>query len=143
MEDIPNDLVVNWDHTGINCVSVGNWTMAIEGLKRIKVAGLGDRQFTAVFVASLSGDFLPPQIIYAGKTLRCLPSTRFPEDLDITFTENHWANEKTTEAYIEKVLVPYVETCRKKLSLPTNHAALVITIVALIVVNEIIFLNAL
>ena len=127
MEDIPNELVVNWDHTGINYVPVGNWTMATEGLKRIEVAGLGDkRQFTAVFAASLSGDFLPPQIIYAGKTPRCLPSTKFPEDWDITFTKNHWANEKTTESYIKKVLVPYVETCRKKLSLPTNHAALVI-----------------
>ena len=65
MEDIPNELVINWDHTGINYVPVSNWTMATEGLKQIKVAGLGDkRQLTAVFGASLAGDFLPPQIIY-------------------------------------------------------------------------------
>ena len=30
------------------------------------------------------------------------------------------------EAHIKKVLVYYIETCRKKLSLPTDHAALVI-----------------
>ena len=127
MEDIPNELVINWDHTGINYVPVSNWTMATEGSKRIEVAGLGDkRQLTAVFAASLAGDFLPPQIIYAGKTPRCLPTTKFPEDWDITFTQNHWANEKTTKAHIRKVLVPYTETCRKKLSLPTDHPALVI-----------------
>ena len=51
---------------------------------------------------------------------------KFPKDSDITFTQNHWANEKTTEAHIRKVLVPYIETCRKKLSLPTDLAALVI-----------------
>ena len=65
MEDIPNELVINWDHTGINYVPVSNWTMATEGSKRIEVGGLGDkRQLTAVFAASLAGDFLPPQIIY-------------------------------------------------------------------------------
>ena len=94
MEDIPNELVINWDHTGINYVPVSNWTMATEGSKRIEVGGLGDkRQLTAVFAASLAGDFLPAQIIYAGKTSRCLPTTKFPEDWDITFTQNHWANE--------------------------------------------------
>ena len=103
---------------------VSNWTMAAEGLKRTEVAGLGDkRQLTAVFRASLAGDFLPPQIIYAGKTPRCLPSTKFREDWDITFTANQWANEKTMKAHI-KVLVPYIEVCRKKLSLPPDHAAL-------------------
>ena len=35
MEDIPNELVVNWDHTEINYVPVGNWTMVTEGLKRM------------------------------------------------------------------------------------------------------------
>lgn len=61
MEDIPNELVINWDHTGIHYVPVSNWTMATECLKRIEVKGLGDkRQLTAVFAASLAGHFLPP-----------------------------------------------------------------------------------
>lgn len=69
MEEIPKELVINWDHTGINYVPVSNWTMAKEGSKRIEVAGLGDkRQITVVFAASLAGTFLPPQVIYAGKT---------------------------------------------------------------------------
>lgn len=69
MEDIPYDLVINWDHTGINYVPVSNWTMAAEGSKQIEVAGLGDkRQLTVVYSASMTGDFLPPQVIYSGKT---------------------------------------------------------------------------
>ena len=50
----------------------------------------------------MAGDFLPPQIIYAGKTPRCHPSTKFPEDWNITFTQNHWANEKTTELHLRR-----------------------------------------
>ena len=107
MENIPKELVINWYHTGINYIPVSNWTMATEGLKRVEVAGLGDkRQLTAVYGASMAGDFLPPQIIYAGKTPRCLPSTKFPEDWKITFTQNHWANEKTTELHIKKIFSP-------------------------------------
>lgn len=74
----------------------------------------------------MSGDFLPPQVIYAGNTTRCLPPVKFPDDWNITYTENHWANENTTEIHIRKILVPYIESCREKLRLPANHAALVI-----------------
>ena len=54
-KDIPNGLVVNWDHIGINHVLVGNWTMVTEGLEWIKIDGLGDKK--TVFAASLFGDF--------------------------------------------------------------------------------------
>ena len=63
MEDIPEDLVINWDHTGLNYVPVSNWTMA---------------------------------------------------------------NEETTLAYIDKILVPYLTQKRQQLSLDTQHPALVI-----------------
>ena len=39
------------------------------GSKRVKVIGLDDyRKITAVFAGSLSGDFLPIQMVYKGKT---------------------------------------------------------------------------
>ena len=72
MEDV---LVINWDHTGINYVPTCDWTMAKGGSSRVEIVGLGDkRQITAVLACSLSGDFLPPQVIYSGKTCRCLQS---------------------------------------------------------------------
>ena len=36
------------------------------------------RQITAVFAASLTGDLLPPQLIYKSTTKRCLPTIKFP-----------------------------------------------------------------
>ena len=95
MEDIPSQLIINWDQTGISIVP---GTMAPSGSRRVEIVGMGDkRQITAVFGASLSGDFLPPQLIYTGKTPACHPkSVTFPADWHITHTENHWANESIT-----------------------------------------------
>ncbi len=90
-------MIINWDHTGLNYVPVSNWTMAEEGSKRVKIVGLDDkRHITAVFGCSMGGDFLPPQIIYRGKTPRCMPSVKFADNWHITYTANHWANEETS-----------------------------------------------
>ena len=127
MEEVPDELIINWDHTGINYVPTSNWTMAEEGPSRVEIVGLGDkRQITAVLACSLSGDFLPPQVIYSGKTPKCLPSVSYPSNWHITYTENHWANEKTTIDYIHKILLPYINNVRQSLSLSSNHTALVI-----------------
>jgi len=41
MEEIPNELAINWDHIGIKCVSVSQWTMAKKGFKRVELEGGG------------------------------------------------------------------------------------------------------
>lgn len=53
----------------------------------MEVTGKDDRrQITVVFAGSLSGEFLPPQVIYEGKTKRCLPPFQFPVTWNITYT---------------------------------------------------------
>ena len=126
-EEIPFDLIINWDQTGINYVPVGSWTMEKEGSKRVEIVGIDDkRQITAVFAGSLTGDFLPPQLIYKGTTQRCLPTVSFPPEWHITFSENHWSNERIMKAYIEKILMPYISCKRKELKVGTMYPALVI-----------------
>ncbi len=122
MEEIPHDLIINWDQTGIHYIPVSSWTMEKEGAKRVEIAGVDDkRQITGVFGASLTGDFLPVQLIYTGKTQRCLPSIKFPCDWHITFSCNHWANERTMLDYVDKILVPYISKKRKELKLELCH----------------------
>ena len=49
MEDIPPQLVFNWDQTGISIVPGSSSTMEAKGTKRVEIAGMGDkRQITAV-----------------------------------------------------------------------------------------------
>ena len=43
MEEIPYQLVIDCDHTGINYVPISTWTMAKEGSKRVEIAGIGDK----------------------------------------------------------------------------------------------------
>ena len=94
MDEVPAELVINWDQTGLNYVPVSQWTMEQEGIKRVEIDGKDDkRQITAVFGCSMSGDFLPPQLVYQGKTTKCLPSFQFPSDWSITHSANHWSNE--------------------------------------------------
>ena len=91
------------------------------------LAGVDDkRHITAVFGATLEGQFLPPQIIYQGKTEACLPQIRLPSDWHVTYTPNHWANELTTLDYIEKIIVPYVSKKLKEKELHTEQRALCI-----------------
>ncbi len=125
MEEIPPELEINWDHTGINYIPVSNWTMEKEGAKHVEIFGVQDkRQMTVVFAGTMTGHFLPPQLIYAGKTKKCLPTVSFPKSWDVIYTQNDWANEETTESYIHSILVPYIETVRKSQATPS--AALVV-----------------
>ena len=125
--DIPSSLTINWDQTGIHYVPAGSWTMEKEGSKRVEIAAVDDKhQITAVFAASLVGEFLPSQLIYKGTTKRCLPTITFPPDWHITCSSNHWANESTMIDYINKILIPYLSVKRKELKLPSNYPALVI-----------------
>lgn len=90
MEEIPSELILNWDQTGIRLVPSSSWTMEQRGVKRVEMVGQNDkRQITAVFCGSLQGDFLPVQVIYKGKTTRCHPHFEFPPGWHVTHSPNH------------------------------------------------------
>ena len=125
MEDIPADLILNWDQMGIRIVPSSNWTMEKKGSKRVELTGVNDkRQVTAVLCGNMLGDFLPLQVIYKGKTPRCHPYHKFPSDWDITQSPKHWSTEETMLQYIDNIIHPYVEGVRGRLN--CNSAALVI-----------------
>ena len=127
MDEVPSELVINWDQMGINYIPISSWTMEEEGSKRVEVVGKDDkRQLTALFACSMSGDFLPIQLVYQGKTARCLPKYQFPSDWDITFSANHWCNESTMHQYIDKIILPYLCQKRKELKLPPEQPAVMI-----------------
>ena len=113
MEEIPMELILNWDQTGIKMVPSSGWTMDRQGAKRVEVSGVNDkRMITAVFCGSLTGDFLPLQLIYKGKTNRCHPRFQFPPDWHITQSPKHWSTEQTMVEYIKEIIIPYIESKR-------------------------------
>ena len=53
MNDIPEDLIFNWNQTSIHLVPVSEWTMEKQGTKNIIVTGVDDkRQITLVLAAT-------------------------------------------------------------------------------------------
>ena len=125
MEEIPPELILNWDQSGIHLVPASSWTMEQVGSKRVEITGVNDkRQITAIFCGSLTGDFLPIQLIYQGKTARCHPKFTFPSDWDITHSPKHWSTEETMVQYIENIIIPYVQRLREDFG--DNQSALVI-----------------
>ena len=122
MEDIPPELVLNWDQRGIKIVPSSDWTMEQQGAKHVEIVGKNDKeQITAVF----SGDFLPVQIIYKDKTGRCHPQYRFPTDWHVTHSPKHWSNEETMVQYITNIIVQYVERYRDVLEDETAAAVVI------------------
>ena len=111
MEEIPNELIINWDQTAISLVPGSSWTMERSGTRRVEIAGLGDkRQITAVLGGTLTGYFLPPQLICTIKIPACHPkNVAFPSDWHITNSPNHRSNEETVNDYVLNSLITRVK----------------------------------
>jgi len=75
MEDIPSHLILNWGPHWNQCgarLTVDHG--GSKGSKRVEAVGVSNKlQITAVLCVALSGELLPLQLIYQGKTLTCLP----------------------------------------------------------------------
>ena len=126
MEEIPPELVLNWDQTRLNVVPASAWTMDKQGKRRVEMIGLKDkRQITAIFCGSIQGDFLPIQLIFKGKTSRCHPKFRFPEWWHITHSPKRWSNEETMLQYIAHIIIPYIHRVREMLG-DENISALIL-----------------
>ena len=96
MEDIPGELILNWDQTGIKMTPMNSWIMEQERVQRVEMIGLSDkRQIIAVFCGSILDDFLPIQLIYKRKTPRCRPHFEFTSEWHITPSPKHWSTEET------------------------------------------------
>jgi len=66
----------------------------------------------------MTGRFLPPQLIYGGKTDQCHPKYKFPDNFHITHSENHWANESTMIEYLQNIITIIIDEIKEELDLP-------------------------
>ena len=128
MEEIPPGLVFNWDQTGISIVPPGSaCTMELKGSRKVEIAGISNkRQITVVISGTMTGEHMPFQVNYQGKTSGCLPHVNFPTDWHATFTPNHWSNEQKMKEYLELIIFPFVRLKRRELDLSAEHPALAI-----------------
>ena len=125
--NIPPDLVVNFDQTPSKLVPVGRSTLAKRNSTNVTIAGSSDkRTITATFAVSLSGNFLPPQLIYGGKTTQSLPKYEFPKSFSLSVNPTHYSNSQESIKFIKEILVPYFTKKRQDLGLSFDQKALII-----------------
>ena len=126
-DNVPPELIINIDQTPLPFVLISKYTMNQKGEKAVPILGTADyRQITGTFSVTMSGHFLPMQLIYQGKTDRCHPKYTFPSSFNVTHTPNHWSNEQTSIDLIKEILAPYLLKTREELGLIENHPWLLI-----------------
>ena len=67
------------------------------------------------------------QVIYEGETPWCLrKDVEFIKEFDMTFTLNHWSNEKKSKQLLDNVIFPYLKKKEHDLGLPGDQKSLLI-----------------
>lgn len=108
--NIPPSLIINFDQTPSKYVPVSPTTMAKNGSSTVPISGVHDkRSITATFTITLSGKFLPMQLIYSGKTNQSLLKIEFPKEFSLSVNEKHYSNEQESLKLLSKIVTPYIE----------------------------------
>jgi hypothetical protein len=104
-------LVINFDQAGLNLIPASARTYEKKGTSSVPIVGAEDkRQITVVVSSSLDGTLLPLQLIFQGHQQRVMPkhtSKTAEAGFHLTCTENHWANQRTMQEYIQHIIEPY------------------------------------
>ena len=125
--DIPKELIANLDQTPLSYVSPGaNTLLTLKVLKPflLKVSTkTSDNCYICYFNAV---EFLPIQVIYEGKTTRCLTKYAFPENFNLKFSENNCSNTEKAISFFEKVVFIHFKKIRQIKGYPNEQMSLVI-----------------
>ena len=84
-------LILKLDQTPLKYIPVGRQSLAKKGSKSVSIVGSTDkRSITGTIIITLSGKFLPMQLIYGGKTNQSLSRFKFPESFSLSANQKHF-----------------------------------------------------
>lgn len=131
---IPAELRVNTDQTQLIYQLGTKKTWNQKGVSQVPALGMDEkRAFTLVPSISASGELLPMQAIYGGKTAVSCPNgkaDRYAEakKLGCQFlpskTDTYWSTHETMHSLVNDVIAPYFEGKKKKLGLPSSQRSI-------------------
>ena len=126
--NVPKDLFLNADETGVRFLPVRETTWGERGAKQVDITGVGDkRQFTATPVVSASGVVAGTvQVVWQGKTTACCPKQSvqemFSKRLSHVFSPTHWSTPSTVLQLVRGLYNSYVEPTMLRMQLdPTQQ----------------------
>ena len=66
------------------------------------------------------------QMMYDGKTRKCLRRFKFPEKFSLSYNETNYSNDKEACKFIEEILQPYIKKVIELENLPVDQKSLAI-----------------
>ncbi|QRV96941.1 DDE superfamily endonuclease [Ceratobasidium sp. AG-Ba] len=130
-EDVPSCCIMNTDQTQVVYFAGLDSTWNERGQRQVSIIGADEkRAFTLVVGVAMSGNVLPPQAIYTGKSSRSLPDPAFIDFAQhrvpgIQFlpssTNTYWSTLETMQIYVSDILVPYLLEQIRAHNLPTTQ----------------------
>lgn len=73
-------------------------------------AGAEKRHLTVVLTCTADGRFLPPMIIFKGKTNRTINKLIVPKDFVVATQTKAWMDDQLMLRYIDEIWMPYVKS---------------------------------
>ncbi len=128
---VPPELTLNMDETGLFGRARATRTLARVCAKRavVKPTALNVPGCTVTLAVSASGDRLPAQIIFQGKTRKCLPSDAAIHAVtgcDATFAPKHWMDEERMHQWVDRILLPYCKGKREFMKSPITQPVILV-----------------
>ena len=123
---VPSCLILNLDQAPMKYKPVGRQSLAKKGSKSVSVAGsTNKRSITGTFIITLSGKFLPVQLIYGGNTRQSLPRFKFLESFSLSANPKHFSNKAESLKVIEEIICLYLKQQCQELEKPDQAAILI------------------
>ncbi|KAJ7210221.1 hypothetical protein C8J57DRAFT_987678, partial [Mycena rebaudengoi] len=131
---IPAELRVNTDQTQAIYQQGTKSTWNKKGEKQIATVGQEEkRAFTLVPSISASGELLPMQAVFCGKTSASLPRPGSrgyadAESLGFKFESSmnskYWSTQRTMQTLVTDIIAPYFDKMKKELNLPSTQCSI-------------------
>ena len=123
---ILHSIILNIDRALLKYVFVRNFTLARKVAKPVTVEENDDKRcITATFGILLNINFLPIQLIYAGKRAE-LTRYKFPDEFGLSVNPTHYSNSTESIKLIDEIVALYLESERQNLNLPPAFKGLLI-----------------
>lgn len=132
--DIPIALFINSDQTQVVYAQGSNLTWTATGSSQVSTVGEDEkRAFTVMVSVSNSGDLLPLQAIYGGKSQRSCPDKSAKNydkaqaagfRFEYSNTDTYWSTQTTMHNLVNEIIAPYFEKKKKELGLPPSQKAI-------------------
>ena len=117
--------MINMSQTRLSHVNTGKYTFSFKGAKNIPIKDMDNkRQITVTFAISCTGEFLPIQLIYAGKSEQSLPKCGFPPSFSVTFPQNRWSSIEKSIEFFKEIIFPCLGDTKQSKSYPLERHAI-------------------